>query len=123
MPARRHVAPPAPARSLRTRVDHRRKVWDIAQYPVLAIVALAAAANSTFGQLLVLGYALIVLFVRRQSSGLSFGLALIILLAVPLFQAIGHAGIAENAAIYVYELLVVGTISAIMELRRNTQRS
>ncbi len=119
MPARRHTVPAAPVRPARTHAAprSRRKVWEYAQYPLIAIVALTAAASSTLGQILILIYAVIVLFIRRQSSRLSFGLALVILLAVPLFQIIGQSGIAENAAIYVYELLVVGTIGAILELK------
>jgi len=94
-----------------------QSVWNISQYPLLAIVALSAAASSTVGQLFVLAYAFFAIVIRRQPSGLSFGLALVILVAVPLFEALGRPGIAENAAIYVYELLVVGTIGAILELK------
>ena len=120
MPRRRHVAPaPAarPTHTARAAAGHWQKIWDIAQYPLLSIVALVAAANSRIGQLCVLVYAIGVLVVRRQPSSLSFGLALIVLVAIPVFQAIGQAGIAENAAVYVYELLVVGTIGAILELK------
>lgn len=117
MPRRVHRLPPTAARPGEHRVTSWQKVWGLAQYPLFATAALVAAANSTFGQLLVLGYALVVVIQRRPSQ-LSFGLALIILISVPLFQGIGQPGIAENAAIYVYELLVVGTISAILELKQ-----
>jgi hypothetical protein len=101
----------------------RQKVWEFAQYPAIAIVALAAAASATVGQILILVYAVAVVLVRRQPSRLTFGLALVILLAIPVFQILGQAGIAENAAIYVYELLVVGTISAILELKTTSTSS
>jgi voltage-gated potassium channel Kch len=93
-------------------------VWEYAQYPLIAFVALAAAANATTGQLLVLGYGVVVV-IRRLPSRQVFGLALVILVSVPLFQALGLPGISENAAIYVYELLVIGTIRAILELNKH----
>ncbi len=114
MPGRVHQPAAAPTRP---RSSSRQKVWEIAQYPLIALVSLAAAANATVGQFIILGYALVVL-IRRQPSQLSFGLALVLLVTVPLFQAIGQPSIAENAAIYVYELLVVGTIGAILELKQ-----
>jgi hypothetical protein len=100
----------------------KRQIWEFAQYPLLALIALVAAASTTFGQALVFVYAVIVV-ARRRTSTTTFGLALIILVAIPIFQALGQATIAENAAIYVYELLVVGTIQAILELRQNAPGS
>jgi hypothetical protein len=84
---------------------------------LIAAVALGAAASSTFGQAMVAVYGLVVIF-TRQNSQVTFGLALVILISVPLFQALGQPGIAGVAAIYVFELLVVGTIQAILELKQ-----
>ncbi len=124
MPRRTHVAPTAEARQAvarpkRTRqpARTRQNAWEYAQYPLIATVALVAAINTTIGQLIVLAYAVAVVFIWRQPSRLTFALAFIILLSVGLFQIINQPDIAENAAIYVYELLVVGTISAILELK------
>lgn len=119
-PRRQHVVSQATTQVPRVQAKVRLKAWEIAQYPLLAGVALGAAASSTFGQAILLAYAVVVLAVKRQPSQLSFGLALILLLAVPLFQLIGQPAIAENAAIYVYELLVIGTIAAILELKHKT---
>jgi hypothetical protein len=90
------------------------------QYGIITIGALVAAFNSTAGQILVGLYAGYVL-IRRPGSRLTFAIALFILLTIPLFQALGRGGIAENAAIYVYELLVIGTISALFELRKTAE--
>jgi hypothetical protein len=98
---------------------HRRLnlAIELLQYPLIAAAALGAAYSSSIGQWLVLAYAVVVL-VTRRSSRLSFGVALFLLITIPFFQALGQSGIAENAAIYTYELLVVGTIQALMELRK-----
>ena len=96
------------------------KVWEFAQYPLFAIFALAASANTTFGQSLVAAYAVVVIFLRRRPSALSFGIALLLLISIPIFTLISQPTIAENIAIYVYELLVVGTIQAILELKQTT---
>lgn len=98
---------------------HRRLnvVLEVVQYPVIAGVALGAAYSSAVGQWLVLAYGIAVL-VTRRTSRLSFGMALFLLITIPFFQAIGQTGIAENAAIYTYELLVIGTIQALVELRK-----
>lgn len=122
MPGRVHrtagpVISPAPA----TTNGHRTswvKVWDYTQYPLFAALALVASVNAMFGQSAILAYAVIVLVLRRKPSSLSFVLALIILISIPIFTLIGQPTIAENAAIYVYELLVVGTIQAILELKQ-----
>lgn len=95
-----------------------RSWLSLLQYPAIAVAALAAAFNSTAGQLMVLAYGAYVLL-RRRSARISFGAALFVLLTIPLFQLLGRDGIAENAAIYVYELLVIGTISALIELRKS----
>jgi hypothetical protein len=98
----------------------RKKLLDMLQYPLIAGLALGASINTTFGQLIILVYAVIVIIFRRNTSALSFGLALLILISVPIFSAIGQSAISENAAIYVYELLVVGTIQAIVELKKSS---
>jgi hypothetical protein len=93
---------------------HRRLnlAIELLQYPLIAAAALGAAYSSSIGQWLVLAYAVVVL-VTRRSSRLSFGVALFLLITIPFFQALGQSG-----AIYTYELLVVGTIQALMELRK-----
>ena len=122
MPGRVHrtaspVISPAPV----TTTVHRTfwgKVWDYTQYPLFAVLALIASVNATFGQSAILAYAVIVLVLRRKPSSWSFVIALIILISIPIFTLIGQPTIAENAAIYVYELLVVGTIQAILEMKQ-----
>jgi hypothetical protein len=98
---------------------HRRLnlAIEIIQYPLIAAAALGAAYSSTVGQYLVLAYGIVALITRRTSR-LSFGMALFLLITIPFFQVIHQSSIAENVAIYTYELLVIGTIQALMELRK-----
>lgn len=92
---------------------------ELVQYPVIGAVALVAAFNSTAGQIMVALYGIVALL-RHVDAKISFGIALAMLLAIPLFQAIGRAAIADNAAIYAFELLVIGTVSAAIQLRKTT---
>ncbi len=94
-----------------------RWLWDIAQYPLVAAVALGAAYSAELGQALVGAYVLIALW-RRGRSRLTFGLAVALLATAPLFLALGQTGIAQRAAIYAFELLVFGTGQAIWELKK-----
>lgn len=94
----------------------RARLTSVVQYFILAGIALAAAYSTGVGQWFVLAYAVYAL-VFRKSSATSFAIALFILVAVPIFQLLGQTGIADNMAVYVYELLVVGTIQAIIELK------
>ena len=87
------------------------------QYAALAVIAVASAYSTAIGQWFVLVYALYALL-TRQDSRVSFGIALFVLVSVPFFQVINQPGVANNMAVYVYELLVVGTVQALIELRR-----
>ncbi len=97
-----------------------KQIWEYAQYPLIAIVALASAYSTTIGQCLILVYGLMAIW-QRWDSRQSFGIALFLLITIPLFQLIGQAGIAENVAVYVYELLVIGTILALIELHKSNR--
>jgi hypothetical protein len=87
------------------------------QYPLIAAAALGAAYSSAVGQWFILGYVVIALLLRCTSR-LSFGLALIILATLPLFVFLGQSGIAQNAGVYVLELLGFGTVQALWEQRK-----
>lgn len=94
-----------------------RKIGGIAQYPLIAIGALLAAYSTAFGQWIVLIFVIFAIVARKPSS-LSFGSALFLLITIPLFQLLGQSGIAENVAVYVFELLVFGVAQALWELRK-----
>jgi hypothetical protein len=113
------VAPPPPRTSPRhqSRPPRRHRWLDLLQYPLIAILALISAYSSTAGQAFVLVYAVLALILRRGSR-FTFGLALFVLVTIPLFEALKQSGIAQNAAIYTFELLVVGTAQAVYELRK-----
>jgi hypothetical protein len=94
----------------------RTGLLSLIQYVLIALIAIAGAYSVSIGQWFVLVFAIYVL-VRRQHSSLTFGIALFILVTVPIFQLLNQGGVANNLAVYVYELLVVGTIQALIELR------
>lgn len=127
----RPISPPPAAISAEPRlaIAHQaskppiwRKLLDFMQYPLIAAVALLAAYNSTAGQIMIGLYALFAIFVK-VSSKYTFGAALLLLLAIPTFQALGETGISEKCAIYAYELLVVGTLQAIIETWLDNRRN
>lgn len=97
-------------------------VLSIAQYPLFGAIAIAASYSTKIGQWFVLAY-VIYAIIRRQNSRLTFGLAVFLLLAIPIFQVLQQThvvenvgGVAENTAVYVFELLVFGTLQAMIEV-------
>lgn len=108
---------PRPA-SIPTKATARPPLWrrlaDFAQYPLIAIFAILAAYNSTAGQIMIGLYGILTI-VFRINSQYTFGAALILLIGIPSFQALHQSGVSEKCAIYAYELLVVGTLQAIVE--------
>lgn len=132
----RHVPqlPPAPTQSAKkssqsfvkaapkpVRYRRLRRMADFAQYPIIAALALASAYSSTAGQLFVAAYFAIALLFKIESR-YAFGAALLLLVSIPAFQLLGQSGIAENNAIYTYELLVGGTLQAILETIQEGRR-
>jgi hypothetical protein len=105
---------------------HKNRAWlrrlaDFAQYPTVAIIAIGAAYSSTAGQIFIALYALISIILRLNSR-YSFGAALLLLISIPFFQVIHQSGVSQNAAIYAYELLVLGTLLALIELFIDSRR-
>ena len=94
----------------------RARLSSVLQYVAVITVALVSTYSTTIGQWLILAYAVFVITTRRDSR-LSFGIALFLLIAIPIFQLLGQSGVANNIAIYVYELLVVGVVQAMIELK------
>lgn len=123
-----HVPPmrtsvPAPLRPSRvgvTRQPVNRALDRISwlQYPLIGIVALAMAYSTTVGQWLIAAYAVAVLLLRIDSRQ-PFIIALILLVAIPVFQVIGLPIFSQNVAIYAYECLVIGVVVAIIETSKN----
>src|SRR4030095_4135667 len=72
--------------------------------------------NIQYGQWAVAAYGLFALIFRIKSQ-VTFALALFALITVPMLILIGQKGLAENYAVYSFLLLVVGVISATLELR------
>jgi hypothetical protein len=94
----------------------RAQLSFLVQTIIIAILAIVGAYSTSVGQWFVLLYAVFVLVLRRDSR-LTFGIALFILITVPIFQLLGQDGVANNMAVYVYELLVIGTVQAMIELK------
>jgi hypothetical protein len=86
------------------------------QYVFITFIAVGAAYTVEVGQWFILAFALYTLFIARDSK-LTFGVAVFLIVTIPFFQLTKQVGIAENAAVYVFELLVIGTLQAALELR------
>ncbi len=96
------------------------RVFNIVQYPLFAAIAIAASYSTSIGQWFILGYVIIALL-RRQDSRVTFAIAIFLLIAIPVFQLLQQPGVAENTAVYAYELLVFGTLQAIFEVIRSSK--
>ncbi len=99
----------------------RASISIVIQYVIIAAIAVASAYSTDIGQWFVLALAVYVL-ATRQDSRLTYGIALFILISVPFFQLINQPGVANNMAVYVFELLVLGTIQSLIELRKSPQK-
>jgi len=111
------VAPPSRKPADSAVSTKRARLLEWLQYPLIIVLALVMAFSATAGQVLVGLYGLVVL-VRRLDSRGPFILALIMLITIPIFQIINLSGFSENAAIYAYELMVIGVVEAITETWR-----
>ena len=98
-----------------TKASRFRKFLALMQYPLSAALLIVAIYSTAIGQWLVLAYAVYAL-IRGVQSRNTFIAALLLLVAIPVFQLLNQPGVADNIAIYAYELLVVGTAQAIVEL-------
>jgi hypothetical protein len=98
-----------------TKASKFRKLLALLQYPLIAILAVVSVYSTEVGQWIILAYAIYAI-IRRVDSRATFVAALVLLIAVPLFQVLNQPGVAENIAVYTYELLVVGTVQSIIEL-------
>lgn len=123
---------PAPPSAPRKRVTgqpvtgHQVK-HDKKSRPWLKITAIVLFVISLFvlpeflSQLLLIGYAVFVI-IRRVVVGLTFGIAILLLLLSPLFTLItGNTANGAVLASYSFGLLLVGFVQLIVEYRR-TQR-
>lgn len=93
------------------------QLLNLLQYPLFAIIGVAVIYDGVLGQMMIGTFGAVSLLFRVPSKQ-AFGAALFILITVPLFIALHRQGIADTLAVYVFELLVVGTVLAIVELRR-----
>jgi uncharacterized membrane protein len=93
-----------------------RRFLTALQYGAIALASLLAAGSQTAGQIMVLLFGIVVIW-RKLGSRPVFILALFLLVAIPLFQILQQPVISENLAVYVFELLVIGTIIALFEIK------
>lgn len=106
----------------RTKLSFLRKSIDFMQYPLIAIVAIGSAYSTTIGQASIGIYALLGL-IMSVSSSYAYGGALLLLVCIPFFQLLHQSGVSQNAAIYAYELLVLGTLQAVIELWKDSRKA
>lgn len=108
-------------------------IFQVIQYIVITAAALIMAFNGYYGQYVVGIYGLVILLpklwpfsygpledlVDSLGSQQVFVIALLILVSIPIFTLLGKSVIAQNAAVYVFELLAIGVIAATIELWRD----
>jgi len=125
--------------------QHRRRrrlkrlakiLLQVVQYTLITAAALIMAFNGDYGQYVVAAYGLAVLlpkfwpfgygklrhFVASFDSQQVFVIALLILVTIPIFTLLGKTVIAENAAVYVFELLAIGVATAVIELWKDKEK-
>lgn len=112
-------APPPPAVKTGWYSAVRTKILEFYLYPMLIIVALIAGSSLTVGQAIVGIYFVLAVIFRKIDSHVSFILTLVLLVCIPLFDLIGQTMFSGNAAIYTFELLLIGLIQSVIELRRD----
>jgi hypothetical protein len=113
------------------------RIFQVTQYIVITGAALVMAFNGYYGQYIIVAYGLVIILpklwpfsygkmenlIDSLSSQQVFIIAILILGSIPLFTILGKGVIAQNAAIYVFELLVVGVFAATIELWRDNRHN
>jgi hypothetical protein len=130
----RHVK--VTAQHIRRHRRHRRVksvfslIFQLVQYILITAAALVMSFNGNYGQYVIALYGLVIIlpklwpfgygklerFIENLGSQQVFTIALLILISIPVFTVLGKNVIVENAAIYVFELLVIGIFTATIEL-------
>lgn len=104
----------------------RASVSIILQYILIATIAIGAAYSTDIGQWFVVSLA-VYIFIMRLSSQLTYGIAIFILISIPIFHIIGQNGVADNMTVYVFELFILGALQSTIELalekRQNQSKS
>ncbi len=121
-PAQLSDVPQPAVKPDRPATKRRAKVFDFVQYPLIAAAAVGAAYSTNVGQAIIGIYFLLAIIFKIRSQ-ITFGVALLLLISIPFFQIIHLTGTSENAAVYSFEMLVVGTIQAMIELWRSNRKA
>jgi hypothetical protein len=113
---------PQPVATPQPGVKPRHKIFDFVQYPLIAAAAIGAAYSTNVGQAIIGVYFLLAIIFKVRSQ-ITFGVALLLLISIPFFQIIHLDGTSENAAVYAFEMLVAGTVQAMIELWRDNRKA
>ena len=112
-------------------------IFQIVQYIAVTAAALIMAFNGNYGQYLIAAYGLLIILPKLWPFGYGrlqetvdnlgsqqvFTIALLILVSIPIFTLLGANVIASNAAVYVFELLIIGVFAATIELWRDRKNA
>lgn len=103
--------------------DYRRKNYILFYVNFIIILAQVFFMNvaNNYAYLLLIGLWALLILIYRFESSVSYLLGLFFLLLCPVLLIINQELIAENAAIWIYFFLVVGTAEALVELARKPQ--
>ena len=86
---------------------------------VILILVFFMNVTNNYVFLMLIGLWITLITIYRFDSSISYLLALFFLLLCPVLLILNQETIAENSAIWVYFFLVIGTIEAIVENKRN----
>lgn len=97
-----------------------RKLREYIQFAAIMAAAMLLgilAQSLIFGQMVIAAYGVAALLLRIKSST-TFGLAIISIVTVVVFFTLsGNGALANNFAVYTFWLLVIGTLSLLIEVR------
>lgn len=95
------------------------------KYYLVLVIPIALFVESFFlrntydiGVLIITVFTLFIFLAYKLSSRVAFLFALIFLILTPIFLEFGNELVAENFAMWAYLLLVIGTVQALIELKR-----
>ena len=94
-----------------------KSIFTIVQYIIIGLMALGASYSTDVGQWFILAFGLYALFIKKDSR-FTFAVALFLLITIPLFKIFNQDGISENAAVYAFEVLAIGTLQSILVYER-----
>lgn len=90
-----------------------KKMTAYAQYPLIVVLTVAVLNSTALGQVLIIAFAVLAIFVKIRSR-YTFAMAGLLVLGVVIFELLDASLYSERCATYAYELFVVGILQKII---------